>query len=105
VDLNGESYCRLLTEDRFGAAAGMKRLAMNLPAPSPAGHPQRDEPFRTPRFHRTLSDWVEMIARAGLAIERFVEPSASAGAADAEPVAADTRIAPISLLIRLRKPI
>jgi hypothetical protein len=52
-----------------------------------------------------LSDWVEMIARAGLAIERFVEPSAGAEAADAEPVVADTRIAPISLLIRLRKPI
>jgi hypothetical protein len=46
-----------------------------------------------------------MVAKAGLAIERFVEPCASAELADAEPVVADTRLAPISLLVRLRKPI
>jgi hypothetical protein len=66
---------------------------------------QKDEPFRTPRFHRTLSDWVEMVAKAGLAIERLVEPCASAELAAAEPVVADTRLVPISLLVRLRKPI
>jgi ubiquinone/menaquinone biosynthesis C-methylase UbiE len=65
---------------------------------------QKDEPFRTPRFHRTLSDWVEMIAKAGLVVERFVEPCASSELADAEPVVADTRVVPISLFVRLRKP-
>ncbi|HWB51556.1 MAG TPA: class I SAM-dependent methyltransferase [Stellaceae bacterium] len=63
-----------------------------------------DQPFRIPRFHRTLSEWVEMIVVAGLAIERFVEPCASLEIAAAEPVVADTRIVPLSLVIRARKP-
>ena len=61
-------------------------------------------PFRVPRFHRTLSGWVEIICRAGLAIEQFNEPTASAEQAQAEPVVADTRIAPLFLQIRARKP-
>ncbi len=64
---------------------------------------KKGEPFRTPRFHRTMSQWVEMITEARLAIEQFVEPCASVELADAEPVVADTRIVPMSLLIRLRK--
>jgi hypothetical protein len=64
---------------------------------------QKGEPFCTPRFHRTMSQWVEMITEARLAIERFVEPLASVELADSEPVMADTRIVPMSLLIRLRK--
>jgi len=43
---------------------------------------QKGEPFRTPRFHRTMSQWVEMITEARLAIERFVEPCASVELAD-----------------------
>lgn len=64
----------------------------------------RVAPFRTPRFDRTLSEWVEMICRAGLVIEQFGEPCASAELATAEPVVADTRIAPLFLHIRARKP-
>jgi SAM-dependent methyltransferase len=60
--------------------------------------------FRTPRFDRTLSGWVDMICRAGLVIEQFGEPSASAELAAAEPVVADTRVAPLFLHIRARKP-
>ena len=66
---------------------------------------QQDEPFRVPRFHRTLSQWVEMITSAGLAIEQFVEPCASLELADREPVVADTRIAPMSLIVRVKRPI
>jgi SAM-dependent methyltransferase len=69
----------------------------------PSEQRQKDAPFRIPRFHRTLSEWVEMATGAGLAIERLVEPCASIELAAAEPVVADTRIAPISLLMRLRK--
>ncbi|MSP76194.1 MAG: class I SAM-dependent methyltransferase [Rhodospirillaceae bacterium] len=61
-------------------------------------------PFRTPRFHRTLSEWVTMICEAGLAIEQFGEPCASPELAEAEPVVADTRVAPIFLHVRARKP-
>lgn len=60
-------------------------------------------PFSIPRFHRTLSSWVSMIVEAGLAIEAFGEPMASVEVAEAEPVVADTRIAPIFLHIRARK--
>lgn len=66
---------------------------------------QQDGPFRVPRFHRTLSQWVEMITMAGLTIEQFVEPCASLELANKEPVVADTRIAPMSLIVRARKPI
>ncbi|MDR9803308.1 class I SAM-dependent methyltransferase [Rhizobium hidalgonense] len=60
-------------------------------------------PFSIPRFHRTLSTWVSMIVEARLTIEAFGEPMASPEAAQAEPVVADTRIAPIFLHIRARK--
>jgi hypothetical protein len=62
------------------------------------------EPFRTPRFHRTLSGSVEIICQAGLTIEKFGEPCASPELAAKEPVVADTRVAPLFLHIRARKP-
>ena len=60
-------------------------------------------PFRIPRFHRTLSNWVEMIVEAGLVIEAFGEPCATPEVAAAEPVVEDTRVAPLFLHIRARK--
>ncbi|HTR85283.1 MAG TPA: class I SAM-dependent methyltransferase [Reyranella sp.] len=60
-------------------------------------------PFQVPRFHRTLSEWVEMIVAAGLALERVVEPRATDEVAAAWPTVADTQIAPIFLLVRARK--
>jgi SAM-dependent methyltransferase len=65
---------------------------------------KRTRPFRTPRFHRTLSAWVEIIGAAGLVIDRFAEPSASAELALAEPVVEDTRVAPLFLHIRAARP-
>jgi SAM-dependent methyltransferase len=61
-------------------------------------------PFRIPRFHRTLSGWVEIICRAGLVIEHFGEPCASPELAKAQPVVADTRVAPLFLHVHARKP-
>jgi hypothetical protein len=46
-----------------------------------------------------------MMCAAGLAIEKFDEPSASKELAAAEPVVADTLVVPISLLVRVRKPV
>ncbi|MGK9055438.1 class I SAM-dependent methyltransferase [Neorhizobium petrolearium] len=60
-------------------------------------------PFSIPRFHRTLSTWVSMIVEAGLVIKAFGEPMASQEVAAAEPVVADTRVAPIFLHIRAVK--
>ena len=65
---------------------------------------KRAEPFRTPMFHRTLSNWVELICHAPLVIEEFGEPTATAEEAAAEPTLAKTRVAPLFLHIRARKP-
>lgn len=61
-------------------------------------------PFQVPRFHRTLSQWVSFICAAGLTIEALGEPCADPELAAAEPVVADTRVAPIFLHFRARKP-
>lgn len=60
-------------------------------------------PFRVPRFHRTLSQWVAMIVAAGLAIEHMAEPTIDAERAQRLPYLADTLIAPLFLHIRARK--
>jgi SAM-dependent methyltransferase len=64
---------------------------------------ERVAPFRTPRFHRTLSGWVEIICDGGFVVERFAEPSASLELASAEPLVEDTRVAPLFLHCRVRK--
>jgi SAM-dependent methyltransferase len=64
---------------------------------------ERVRPFATPIFHRTLSGWVAIIREARFEIEAFGEPCASPELAAAEPVVADTRVAPLFLHIRVRK--
>jgi SAM-dependent methyltransferase len=71
----------------------------------PAKERKRVEPFRTPMFHRTLSSWVDVICAAGMMIEKLGEPMASEEQAAAEPAVADTRIAPLFLHLRVRKPV
>jgi SAM-dependent methyltransferase len=70
----------------------------------PEDERQKTEPFRVPRFHRTLSGWVDLIVEAGLIIERFGEPRVSLEVAKAAPALEDTLVAPIFLHIRARKP-
>lgn len=62
------------------------------------------EPFLSPRFHRTLGDWINTLVAAGLNIERLGEPMADAAVADAVPQVADTRVAQLFLHVRVRKP-
>lgn len=64
---------------------------------------QRTEPFRVPRFHRTLSGWVDLMGAAGLIIDRFGEPRVSVEVAKAVPVLEDTLVAPPFLHIRVLK--
>lgn len=71
---------------------------------APAEERAKVEPFRVPRFHRTLSQWTAMIVQAGFVIEALGEPMASEEVAAAEPIVADTRVAPIFLHFRQRKP-
>jgi SAM-dependent methyltransferase len=71
----------------------------------PAEERQKAEPFRVPRFHRTLSGWVHLIVEAGLIIKRFSEPRVSDEVAKAEPALEDTLVAPLFLHIRALKPV
>ncbi len=72
---------------------------------APAAERAQVAPFRTPRFHRTLSGWVEILCQAGLVIEQFGEPCAGIELAKAASTSLDgTRIAPLFLHIRARKP-
>jgi len=71
---------------------------------APAEERANVAPFRTPRFHRTLSQWVEFLIAAGLVIEKFAEPSASDEVAARVAVVEDTRMVPLFLHVRARRP-
>ncbi len=61
------------------------------------------KPFRTPKFHRTLSAWLNGIVAAGFDIERVAEPHADRETAKRFPAVADTRLVAYFLHIRCRK--
>lgn len=61
------------------------------------------EPFKVPRFHRTLSDWVNLIIATGFAIEHMHEPTVDPETARAMPYLDDTLLAPLFLHMRVRK--
>ena len=61
-------------------------------------------PFRVPRFHRTLSSWLNAVVSAGWTIERVAEPTASDEVVDSCPHLQDTQVAPFFLHVRCRRP-
>jgi SAM-dependent methyltransferase len=61
-------------------------------------------PFRTPKFFRTLSAWVNDLIDAGFVLERMEEPRASEDTVRRFPDFAGTRLVPLWLTIRCRKP-
>jgi len=61
--------------------------------------------FRIPRFFRTLSGWVNLIADAGFRIEKMDEPFADEETAKKCPRVADTRLVGYFLIVLCRKPI
>jgi hypothetical protein len=60
-------------------------------------------PFAVPRFHRTLSEWLNGTVAAGWAIERVEEPRASEEGVRRCPHLQDTQVAPFFLHVRCRK--
>ncbi len=70
---------------------------------APAGERAATPPFRVPRFHRTLSGWINLLIAACFAIEELGEPMADEATATAYPTVADTRITPLFLHVRVRK--
>jgi len=60
--------------------------------------------FEVPRFHRTLSEWLNAAIESGFSIEQVAEPRADEETAKRIPAVADTRIAAYFLHVRCRKP-
>jgi ubiquinone/menaquinone biosynthesis C-methylase UbiE len=60
-------------------------------------------PFRVPRFHRTLAEWLNGVVEAGWGIERVEEPRASDDVVRRCPHLQDTQVAPYFLHVRCRK--
>jgi SAM-dependent methyltransferase len=84
-----ESCDGRIEEWRFGAAPADERAVT--------------APFRVPRFHRTLSNWLNLVIASGFAIEELGEPIADESTAEAFPAVADTRVTPLFLHVRVRK--
>ena len=60
-------------------------------------------PFEIPRFHRTLSEWINAVMDAGFTIERIAEPRADEETARRIPRVADTRNVAYFLHVRCRR--
>ncbi len=60
--------------------------------------------FRTPRFTRTLSQWLNMLIDAGLRLERLSEPRPSGETVRACPAIQDAQVVAYFLHIRASKP-
>ena len=61
-------------------------------------------PFEIPVFHRTLSDWLNAISRAGFILEYTGEPYADDETARRFPNVQDTQVVSYFLHLRCRKP-
>lgn len=62
------------------------------------------ENFRVPRFQRTLSNWINLIAGAGLRIEQMEEPCPDTEVLKKYPREYDAALIPMFLILRARKP-
>jgi hypothetical protein len=60
-------------------------------------------PFRTPRFTRTLSEWMNLALDSGFTIERLGEPYVSDEAIRIMPRLVRARVVADFLHVRLRK--
>ena len=59
--------------------------------------------FKTPNFHRTLSEWFNMLIDSGFLLEHISEPRASESAVKECPYIQDTQVVAYFLHIRARK--
>lgn len=62
------------------------------------------EPFRVPRFTRTLSEWLNLLVNAGFVLERFYEPRPSDETVQEQPELQDAQVVAYFLHVRARKP-
>jgi ubiquinone/menaquinone biosynthesis C-methylase UbiE len=78
-----------IQEWTFGAAAAELRTELRR--------------FRVPTFRRTLSDWLNSLARVGFILEETCEPCPDDQAVQKEPYLQDCQVMPQFLIIRARK--
>ncbi len=78
-----------LDEWIFGAAP--KKITENM------------EKFKIPRFHHTVSDWLNMLIKAGFTLEELCEPHVEEEELKKHPEEYDSLIAPLILIIRCKK--
>jgi len=71
---------------------------------APAEVKQRLAKFKTPRFTRTLSQWLNLLIDAGFVIERIGEPRPSDEAVRSCPNVQDAQVVAYFLHVRARKP-
>jgi hypothetical protein len=62
-------------------------------------------PFRTPRFTRTLSRWINLLLDTGYVLERLAEPQPDDQTVREHPNIQDAQIVPYFLIVRARKPV
>jgi len=59
--------------------------------------------FRVPRFHHTLSHWLNLLIEIGFTLEEFCEPHADEDTLKKHPEEYTTLIVPFFLIVRCRK--
>lgn len=100
-DANGVTYA-IEVGDYFRNLDGEidEWLFRSAPAEVKQGLPK----FKTPRFTRTLSQWLNLLIEAGLQIERLEEPRPDDETIRACPKLQDAQVVSYFLHIRVRKP-
>jgi hypothetical protein len=76
-------------------------LFSSAPAEVRAGLP----PFKTPRFTRTLSQWLNTLINVGFVLERIEEPRPSDEVVRACPNIQDAQVVAYFLHLRARRPL
>lgn len=71
---------------------------------APAPLREKLPPFKVPRFHRPLSEWLNLLLAAGFVLEKFAEPCPSDEALRDHPSLSDAKVVAYFLHIRGRKP-
>lgn len=71
---------------------------------APAEAKARLPKFRVPRFHRPVSEWINLVIAAGLQIEQLGEPRPSDDVVRVCPALQDAQVVAYFLHIRARKP-
>jgi SAM-dependent methyltransferase len=75
-------------------------LFLTAPAEARARFPK----FRIPRFHRTVSEWINLVIAAGFQIEQLGEPFPGDETVRAQPGLQDAQVVAYFLHVRARKP-